>query len=178
MPVVETTPPSGRQAVAGGGPVEFPPGDPALRPDGPPYRVDPDALHRREVDHQAAVGDRQASDAMAAAANGHLNILLAGKIHRVHHIGDGPAPGDERGALVDKAVVHPTGFLVHRVGGVDQLTSERHPHLVGNFDRAMHLRSPLHCCLSCKSTVTARPAVHVSFACQRHVAGAAGLCDP
>src|SRR6185437_17052517 len=82
------------------------------------------------------------SDAMAAAADRDLSGLLAAKIHRVHHVGDGLAPGDERGALVDKAVVHPAGFLVPRVGGVDQLTGERCPYLVGNFDRAMHVWSP------------------------------------
>src|SRR5689334_19911835 len=104
-------PAGGGQPVAGGRPVEFLPGDAALRPDGPPRRVDAYALHRGEVDHQATVGDGKAGDAVAAAAHGDLGCLLAPYVHRIRNVGDGAAPGDQRGALVDHAVVHPAGLL-------------------------------------------------------------------
>src|SRR6266568_2869994 len=129
-------PAGGGQPVAGRGPVELFPGDATLRPDGPPRRVDSDPLHRREVDHQAAVGGCQAGDAVAAAAHGDLGSVLAADVHRVHNAGDGAAPGDECGTLVDQAVVHPASLLVCRVCGTDQLTGERCPYLLGNPDRA------------------------------------------
>jgi DNA-binding SARP family transcriptional activator len=76
IPVLETTPP----VVAGRGPVELFPGHPALRPYRPPRRVDPDPFHRRQVDHQAAVGDAQASHVAASAAHRYLARLLAAEL--------------------------------------------------------------------------------------------------
>ena len=164
-------PAGGGQPVAGRGPVELFPGDAALRPDSPPRRIDSDSLHRREVDHQAAVSDRETGDAVAAAAHGNLGCLIAANVHRVHDVGDGAAPGDERGPLVDQAVVHPAGLLVSRVCGADQLTGERRPYLVGSHDRVAHLISPLAVLRAAGSTMPCRTASGVSPACQHRVAG-------
>ena len=134
-------PAGGGQPMAGRRPVELFPGDPALRPYRPARRVDPDPFHRRQVDHQAAVGDGQAGH-VVAAAHRYLGRLLAADGDRVDDVRDGAAPGDKRGTLVDQAVVDQAGLLIARVGRGDQLAAERCPHLAGNLDRADHVVSP------------------------------------
>ena len=136
-------PAGGGQPVDGRGPVELLPGGPGLGPDGPPRRIDPDPFHRRQVDHQAAVGDGQAGHVVAAAAHRYLGRLVAADGDRVHDVRDGAAPGDKRGTLVDQPVVDPADLLVAQVCRGDQLAGERRPHLTGNLDRAAHLVSPL-----------------------------------
>jgi hypothetical protein len=168
MPVVDTTPPVVASPVAGRGPVELVPGDAALRPDGPPPPVHLDALHRREVDHQAAVGDGQAGDVVTAAAHGNLCGLLAAHRHGVGHVGDGAAPRDEPGALVDQAVLHPADLLVSRVRGTDELTRERGPHLVWNRNQAVHCPLLWLC--------SALPDHRDLTACRRRVTGVSALC--
>ena len=135
-------PAGGGEPVTGRGPVEFLPGNPALRPYGPLRRVDPDPLHRSKVDHQAAVRDSQACDVVPAAAHRYLGRLLAADDDRVLNIRDGAAPGDKRGALVDQTVVDPPGLLVARLTGADQLPSERCAYVVGKPNRVRHFVSP------------------------------------
>jgi hypothetical protein len=123
--------PAGRgQPIVGRGTVEFLPRGAALGPDHLLQRVDPDPAHRRQVDHQAAVGDRQAGHVVAAAADRDLGRLLAAEPERVHHVGHRAAAGDQRGPFVDQPVVHAAGLLVGRIRGADQLAAERRPDLV------------------------------------------------
>ena len=67
----------GGQAVQLGLAVEPVPGDAALRPGGARLRVDVDALHQRQVDHQAALGGRAPRHVVAAAAHRDLEAPLA-----------------------------------------------------------------------------------------------------
>ena len=69
MPVVGDDAAGGRQAERLRLAVELAPGDAALGARRPPRRVDAHALHRRQVDHQAAVADGVAGDVVAAAAD-------------------------------------------------------------------------------------------------------------
>ena len=62
--------------------VELAPGEAALGPHGARLGVDPDALHRREVDHQAAVAGGVAGHVVAAAAHGDGQALAAGEADR------------------------------------------------------------------------------------------------
>src|SRR5262249_53738666 len=119
-------------------PVQLFPGDTALCPDGPGCRVDADPLHAGQVDHQAAVRDSQARDAVAASAYGDLSSLLTAEIYRVHDVGNGKAPGDERRMLADQAVMDPAGPFVGRVRRPDQVAGERRSYVVGNPDAAAH----------------------------------------
>jgi hypothetical protein len=97
--------------MAGRGPVEFFPGDPTLRPDGPPHWVDADPFHRRQVDHQAAIGDGQAGHVVAAVAYRYLARMVAGDRDRFHDVWDGAASGDKRRSLIDQAVVDHADLL-------------------------------------------------------------------
>ena len=51
----------------------------ALHPRAARDRIDAHAVHRAQVDHQAVVGDRQADDVVAAAADPDLEIGVAGQ---------------------------------------------------------------------------------------------------
>ena len=74
--------------------------------------VDPDALHPREVDHEAPVADAEARAVVAAAAHRQEQLLLAGEVHAGDHVRHVDAPGDQRGLLVDHAVVDLAGRVV------------------------------------------------------------------
>ena len=77
--------------------VELAPEHAGLGPGGARRRVDPDALHRRKVDHEAAVAERMTADAVAAGAHRHEQVALAREANRRDHIGDAGAASDAGG---------------------------------------------------------------------------------
>ena len=58
-----------------------------LRPGGPGPRVDPHPPHQGEVEHQAALGHRQARDVVAAALHGQGDSALPGEAHAGDDVG-------------------------------------------------------------------------------------------
>nr|WP_254453717.1 hypothetical protein [Siccirubricoccus sp. G192] len=124
MPVEETTPPRGGEAVELCLAVEPVPGDAALRAGGACPRIDMDALHQGQVEHQAALGRRAPRDIVAAAADGDLQPLVARQLHRIDDVGQAAAAGDECRALVDEAVMHLPGVLVARIARPQDLSHE------------------------------------------------------
>ena len=98
MPVVEIWPPVRRQAEGLRLVVELAPRHAALRLHRAPRAVDPDALHRREVDHQAAVADGVAGDVVTAPADGHQQMVGPREIDRPDHVGGTGAPRDQQRA--------------------------------------------------------------------------------
>ena len=64
-------------------------------------RIDRDGAHRRQVDHDPAVAHRGASDVVTPAANGDLEITIAGEADRCGNIGGVAAAGDQPGSSVD-----------------------------------------------------------------------------
>ena len=63
--------------------------------------IDLDALHRREVDDDAAVDAGEAGDAVPAAADRDGQLLAAGELERADDVGHAGAAGDQRGVAVD-----------------------------------------------------------------------------
>ena len=84
----------------------------AFGADGAGVRIDPDAVHQGQVQHEAVVADPQARAVVAAAAHGQQQVVVAGEVDGGHHIGDIRAAGDQTRVLVDHAVVDPSGLLV------------------------------------------------------------------
>ena len=115
----------GRQPVQRGLLVELAPRDASLCSHGLRGRIDVDALHLGEVDHQTAFCDGSAGHAVPAAAYGDLQPRLAREGDRVHDVCRAAAPRDQRGTLVDQAVVDPARLLVALVPRIDDLTGER-----------------------------------------------------
>src|SRR6202043_458635 len=83
----------------------------ALDPGAPRDRIDGNAAHRGEVDHEPAVRDSEAGDVVAAATDADLQVALTGDAHRGDDVADRGTPDDQVRAVVD----HP---IPDRPGGV------------------------------------------------------------
>ena len=84
--------------------VELSPGRAALGDDALGVRVDPDALHRRQVDDDPAVGGGEPGQAVSTTANGDLELLAARELDGGDDVGDARAANDERRTPVDHPV--------------------------------------------------------------------------
>ena len=104
--------------------VELLPEHAALRAHRPRGGIDVDALHRREVDHQPAVGDGGAGDVVPAAADRELPALLARGVDRADDVRRPAAAGDQRGPPVDQPVVDATHLVVGRISRLENLSGE------------------------------------------------------
>ena len=100
--------------------VELAPEHAGLGARGARRRIDSDSLHRREVDHEPAVTERVAADAVAAGAHRHLEIALAREANRRDDVGDSGAACDAGRAAVDRAVPDRARGVVALVVGQDQ----------------------------------------------------------
>jgi len=117
--------PAGRGQPEGLGlAVELAPEESRLRSRRSPLRVDPQALHRREIDHEPAVTHRGAGDVVAAASHGDEKIARACETHGGPDVGGAGAARDEPGTTIDRAVPDRTGGVVLRVPGTDELSAE------------------------------------------------------
>jgi hypothetical protein len=69
----------------------------------PSVRLDDDLVHRREIDHEAAIADRITRPTVPAAPHGHKQIALTRKCDGMPNVFGRAALGDQRRPLV----VHP-----------------------------------------------------------------------
>ena len=98
--------------------VEFGPYDPGFGGGHPADGVDLDALHRRQVHHQAVVAHRQAGDAVAPAPHGDREPMVASETDGRDHVIGAGAADDHCGAAVDRPVPHlPDVVVAGRLGG-------------------------------------------------------------
>jgi hypothetical protein len=111
----------GRQAVSLRRAVEGAEQSAALHPGSPPHRVDPYPAHRAEVDHHALVGHGELERAVAAAADPDLQVEVAGRTHRGHHVRDAGAADDHRRPPVHQRVPDRARVVVPGVAGQEQL---------------------------------------------------------
>ena len=123
-PVLETTPPVTARRVQLGLAVDLAPGDAALDAHRSVLRVDVNALHRHQVDHQPTIDGGASRHVVAAAAHRHLQAQPACELDGIGHVGGAVAAGDQRGALVDQAVVDPSRVLIAAVRWLQQLPGE------------------------------------------------------
>jgi hypothetical protein len=117
-------PARGRQAEGLRGAVELAPAQARSGAHGAPGGVDLDPLHRRDVDHDAAVADREPDHAVTAAAHRQRQLALARVPDRRRDVGRRSAAGDDLGAAIDHRVEHSAGVLVARVAGHDRVAGE------------------------------------------------------
>ena len=102
----------------------------AIRPSGPRRGVHGRPTHARHVEDHAAVARREAVDAVAAAADGQREALVAREPNRRRDIVDLGRPHDERGPPVVQRAPHPTRIVVAGVGRLDDLAFERRAELI------------------------------------------------
>ena len=100
------------------------PGAAAANAHRPGCRVYMDVPDEGEINNQAIVTDSQASGVVAAAADGHPQVLLVPEANGGDDIGDIGAFCDQPRFAADHAVVYLPRLLVTRVGGLDQLAPE------------------------------------------------------
>ena len=84
--------------------------------------VDLDALHGREVDHEAAIAHRGAGDVVAAAADRHEQIVLARETHRPDDVAGLRTAHDHGGSSIDHAVPDRASLVVVGRVGPDHAT--------------------------------------------------------
>ena len=96
----------------------------ALDPGAPHDRIDGDAAHRGEVDHEPAVRDSEAGDIVAAATDADLQVALTGGAHRGDDVGDRGALDDQLRAVVDHPIPDRPGGVVPARAGSEDLSIE------------------------------------------------------
>ena len=107
-------------------------------------RIDIDAAHPREVDDHAAVTARMTRHGVAATADGDEELVLAGELHGVDHVGRPRAPHDERGTPLMHRVVDRL-VRVSGITGLQHVSANRRAELLerGVVDARP---SAVHCC--------------------------------
>jgi hypothetical protein len=91
---------------------------------GTPSRVDADALHGREVEHQSPVAYRLARDAVAPATDREQQIVGPGELYPLHYVGHPRAAHDKRWATVHHAVEDGACPIVAVMSGTYELSPQ------------------------------------------------------
>jgi len=86
--------------------------------------VEPERLHRRQVEHDPAIRDAVAGEAVRAAPDGELDSRLAGERDDRRDLVGVRRPDDRGGPAVDGAAVHGARLVVARVLRADHLSTE------------------------------------------------------
>jgi hypothetical protein len=124
-----------RQAIGGGRRIEIGERSARLNVDPAHLRRDADAVHAREVDHQAAVGHGAAGDVVAAALDRHERAGLPREAHRRRDVLRVGAPRDQRRALVYHCIPHGAGGVEAVVAGTQHGASHRRAQGRDRFGR-------------------------------------------
>src|SRR5262249_26280717 len=90
-------------------------------------RVDPHALHRREVDHEAIIADRRSRHVVAAAAHRHDEVPLAGEPNGGEDIRHPSTAGYQSGPLVDGAVPDLAGDVIAVIAWLQDFSAKELP---------------------------------------------------
>jgi hypothetical protein len=97
---------------------------PSLGLRGTRLRIDDDAPHERQVDHQAALAHREPRDVVTAAAHGEQQLVLTCKADGLHHIRHAGTARDQRGATVDHRVPDRASLIVLGVGRTEHRSTK------------------------------------------------------
>jgi hypothetical protein len=87
-------------------------------------RIDPDALHRRQVEDDAALANRQTREAVPATPDGDREAGRSGEPHRGDHVGRAGAARDERGEAIYRSVPDLALLVVGRIPGSNELSAK------------------------------------------------------
>jgi hypothetical protein len=105
--------------------VELAPEHAGLNPGRAALRVDPDPIHRPQVDDDAAVADRVAWVAVPSSADGDRQAGAPRELDGSQYVRHCAAAGDQRREAIDRPVPDFAVLVVGGVAGPDQLTLER-----------------------------------------------------
>jgi len=125
--------------------IEFSPCDPALSTGRAPEGINTDALHPRQVNHEAALTHRVASDVVAPATHGHQQVVSTGEVHRVDDVRHARTPRKQRRFPVDHAIPDLAGVLIASLPRTQQRAPQPRVEVVdGGFleDSFLEHRAP------------------------------------
>ena len=114
-------PERGGQSVTLRRSVELPEQQPGPGVRDPLDRIDGHVLHAREVEHDPPVADCVPRDAVAAAADGQHEVVIAGVPDPRCDVARVPASDDRQRSPVDHRVEHGAGVVVPRIVGADHV---------------------------------------------------------
>ena len=100
--------------------VQLAPGDPALGAHRAPGRIDPDTLHRGQVNDDPAVAGGVAGDVVATPTHRHQQVMGTGKTDRREDIRHTRATHDHGRMAVDHPIPHLAGLLIADIIGTQQ----------------------------------------------------------
>src|SRR4030095_16005163 len=109
--------------------VEFTPGHSALGACCATERINVDALHERQFEHQPIVADGPAGNVMTAATHGQFEPVSAREVYRVNDVGIAQAAGNQCGPAIDHTVVYPPHLVVPGLLGTPQHTQTPSGHI-------------------------------------------------
>ncbi len=115
--------PGGRQAERLSLLIEITPGDAPFSPCRPLCRIDTNALHAGQIDHEPPITDGEARDPVSAAAYRQQHVVVASKFHRSDDIRGSCAAANHRGASVDHPVMDLAGSFVTVVARAQELAA-------------------------------------------------------
>ena len=95
--------------------------------------VNSHALHRRQIDDQAAFDAAETRTIVAAPPNRDRELVVAAEFDGRNNIGDVGASGDEQRSLVDHGVVELSRLLVFRMAAPDQSAAKTLCEFGNNF---------------------------------------------
>ena len=104
---------------------------PALDPRRTPARVDENAPHPGQIDHDSVVAQRTPGDVVAAAPDGNQQVVRAREPDRMDDIGGSTAPDDHAWTLLDAGIPDPPRAIIVGVRWQD--------HPAGDADAAREL---------------------------------------
>jgi hypothetical protein len=104
--------------------VERPEERPTLDPGPAPVGIDADVAHRRQVDHQPALGNGQAENAVAAAFHRDLEAGISAVADRRRNVVGGGTAGDQTRPSIDHRVPDLAMTVVRLMTGFDDLAGE------------------------------------------------------
>ena len=108
----------------------------ALDPGASSDRVDPNAVQRGQIDHQAVRRDGEAGHVVPAAAYPDLQVEFAGQAHRGHHVGDARGLHDHPRAAVNHGVPDGAGRVVPRVARGEEVGRRSEGWSLSSYVRA------------------------------------------
>ena len=94
---------------------------------GAPLRVDLNAFHAGQIDHQPALAHGAAGDVVAAAAHGDQQAVVASKVDGFDDVASSGTADDDRGLLVHHPVPDPARLVIAAVSRQDELTAQPLP---------------------------------------------------
>ena len=93
---------------------------PRFRPGDARFGVNPHTLHRRQIDHDAALADAFAGNVVTATPHRRQQLIVPGQVDRVGHVRRALALHDQRRPFVDHAVPDLAGRVIAFAAGQQQ----------------------------------------------------------